>query len=231
MTPDDRKRAAALAAAELVEDGMRLGLGTGSTTAHLLTALAAQGRDVAGVPTSEATASRARELGIPLLDPAEVTVLDLAIDGADELDAGLTATKGGGGALLREKVVASMAARFVLIATTDKLVGRLGDGFAIPVEVVPFAVGPVGHWLAERGYRPTLRRDAGGSPAVTDNGNLLLDAQRPGGIEDPAVEDTWISLLPGVVACGLFVELADLALLADEAGSVTRLEPGGRDPG
>lgn len=223
MTPEERKRAAALAAVDLIEDGMRLGLGSGTTMEHLLAAIAERNLDVAGVPTSEATAAYCRELGIPLLDPGEADRLDLAVDGADQVDEALTATKGGGGALLREKVVASMADRFVIIATTDKLVPRLADTFPLPVEVVPFALGPVTRQLTQRRYEVDLRRAGGGPAAVTDNGNNLLDVRLDGGIEDPAVEEAWITMLPGVVACGLFVELADLALLADEVGGITEL--------
>lgn len=221
MSPQElRKRAAALAACELISDGMQLGLGTGSTVAHLLRAIADRGLTVAGVPTSEATASACRTLGIELLGPEEVDVLDLAIDGADELDADLTATKGGGGALLREKVVARMAERFVLVATTDKVVARLGDTFALPVEVVPFAAAPVGRWLSARGYDVTVRLDEDARAASTDNGNHVLDARLAGGITDPAVEDLWIAQLPGVVTSGLFVDMAERALLADEDGRV-----------
>lgn len=218
--PEQRKRAAALAACELIEDGMHLGLGTGSTVAHLLEAIAARGLQVAGVPTSESTAAACRRLGIELLGPEEVERLDLAIDGADELDTDLNATKGGGGALLREKVVASMAERFVLVATTDKVVDRLGDSFPLPVEVVPFAIAPVQRWLAQRGYEVRVRRAEGEVPFVTDNGNHILDARRSGGIEDPAVEELWITQLPGVVTPGLFVEMAALALLADTDGTI-----------
>ncbi len=225
LSADERKRAAATAAVELIDDGMRLGLGSGSTVEHLLGAIAERGLDVAGVPTSEATAAYCRELGIRLLSPAEVDVLDLAIDGADELDRTLTATKGGGGALLREKVVATMAERFVLIATTDKLVERLADTFPLPVEVVPFAVGPVERSLRSRGYEVLLRTAGGGPAVVTDNGNHLLDLRLAGGLEDPAVEDLRITTLPGVVTTGLFVDLAGLALLADERGDVITLEP------
>jgi len=231
MTPtgppsdEERKRAAAMAALELIEDGMRLGFGTGSTTTLLLEAIAARGLDVAGVPTSEATEAHCRELGIGLLAPGEVERLDLAIDGADELDRSLTATKGGGGALLREKVAATMAERFVLIATTDKLVERLADTFPLPVEVVPFAVGPVTRSLRGRGYEVALRTAGEGPAVVTDNGNHVLDARLVGGLEDPAAEDVWMNSVPGVVTCGLFVGLADLALLTDEEGTVLSLEP------
>jgi len=219
---DEAKRAAGEAAADLVEPGMRLGLGTGSTVAYFLDALAGRGVEVAGVPTSDATAARCGELGIPLLDLAEVHELDLCVDGADELDAELNLTKGGGGALLREKVVASLATRFVVIATVDKQVLRLGDTFPLPIEVVPFAVAPVVRALEERHAEPVVRD---GGRYRTDNGNAVIDVRFPGGIEDPAVLDVTLTLLPGVVTSGLFIDLADLALLGDAQGAVTQLSP------
>jgi ribose 5-phosphate isomerase A len=218
---DDAKRAAGYAAAALVEPGMRLGLGTGSTVAHFLDALADRAIEVTGLPTSEATAARCRELGIGLLDPAQVTRLDLAVDGADELTRDLTLTKGGGGALLREKVVASLAQRFVVIATPDKVVDRLGDTFPVPVEVVPFAVGPVGHQLRELGFEVAVRGEQGGYR--TDNGNAVLDCRAPGGLEDPAVTELTVGSIPGVAETGLFVDLASEALLGRDDGSVERL--------
>ncbi len=219
---DVGKRAAGEAAAELVEDGMRLGLGTGSTVAYFLDALAARGLDVAGVPTSEATAARCRELGIGLLDTAGVARLDLCVDGADELDHALQLTKGGGGALLREKVVATLSDRFVVIATADKLVDRLCDTFALPIEVVPFAVGPVTRSLQGLGFEASVRM-RGHAAYRTDNGNAIVDARCDGGVDDPAVIDVTIGLLPGVVETGLFIDLADLALLGDDNGEVTRV--------
>ncbi len=224
---DVGKQTVGRAAAELVEDGMRLGLGTGSTVEHLLVTLAERRLDVVAVPTSEATATRCRQLGIALTTPDEVDELDLAIDGADELDRELTATKGGGGALLREKVVATMAGRFVLIATRTKLVDRLADTFPLPIEVVPFAVAPVSRELDRLGFEVVRRRGADGDPTVTDNGNAILDARCPGGLEDPAVTDVQVSVLPGVACCGLFVDLAEQALLADgdEVEVVTRPTP------
>ncbi|TVR32503.1 MAG: ribose-5-phosphate isomerase RpiA [Nitriliruptor sp.] len=219
---DVGKRAAGEAAAELVEDGMRLGLGTGSTVAYFLDALAARGLDVAGVPTSEATAARCRELGIGLLDTAGVARLDLCVDGADELDHALQLTKGGGGALLREKVVATLSDRFVVIATADKLVDRLCDTFALPIEVVPFAVGPVTRSVQGLGFEASVRM-RGDAAYRTDNGNAIVDARCDGGVDDPAVIDVTIGLLPGVVETGLFIDLADLALLGDDNGEVTRV--------
>lgn len=227
MTDEDRasaedraKRAAGEAAAQLVEPGMRLGLGTGTTVARLLDALAARQVDVAGVPTSEATAERCRELGIGLLDPGDVDLLDLCIDGADELTADLTLTKGGGGALLREKVVAAMSDRMVVIATPDKQVEHLGDTYPLPVEVVPFALHPVRRRLEALGFEPDLRHDG---RQATDNGNVILDCYLPGGIEDPAAMAPTLSQIPGVAEHGLFVGLADRALLGRPDGSVLEL--------
>lgn len=224
MTTDPAKKAAGEAAAELVTAGMRLGLGTGSTVAYFLDALAANGTDVAGVPTSEATAARCRALGIELLDPGEVDRLDLCVDGADELDRELNLTKGGGGALLREKVVASLAERMVVIATADKLVDRLGDTFPLPIEVVPFALGPVRRRLEGRGFEVSDRH-AGGELLLTDNGNAILDCRIPGGIEDPAALEATLALTPGIAESGLFVDLASVALLGAPDGSVQRIGP------
>jgi ribose 5-phosphate isomerase A len=224
MSVDGAKDAAGRAAAELVEDGMRLGLGTGSTVDRFLVALAARGLDVAGVPTSRATEQRCTELGIRLLDPADVVGrLDLVVDGADELTSDLVLTKGGGGALLREKVVAAMGARFAVIATVDKLVERLGDTFAVPVEVVPFALHPVRRELESEGLEVTLRGEATGVPVLTDNGNVILDVRLAGGLDDPEQVDVWLTMLPGVVTSGIFTDLASEALLGRADGQVERL--------
>jgi ribose 5-phosphate isomerase A len=221
---DPAKDAAGRAAAELVSDGMVLGLGTGSTVDRFLVALAARGLRVAGVPTSERTRQRCQELGIMTLDPDEVARLDLAVDGADELTRSLALTKGGGGALLREKVVAAMAERLVVIATLDKLVEQLGDTFAVPVEVVPFALGPVQRALEADGLQVTRRSTPEGLPYLTDNGNRVLDARLDGGLLDPETVDVWLTMLPGVVASGLFVDMASLALLGAADGTVTRID-------
>lgn len=218
---DVAKRAAGAAAAELVKPGMRLGLGTGSTVTYFLDALAARSLDdVAGVPTSQATADRCRELGINLLDPGDVDRLDLAVDGADEITDDFTVTKGGGGALLREKVVAAMADTFVVIATVDKVVERLADTFPLPVEVVPFAAGPVMRTLLDLGFEVVERRTDTGNSVRTDNGNVLLDARWPGGLSDPAVTDAQLTLEPGVVTTGLFIDLVDRVLLGTPQGTV-----------
>ncbi len=212
---DDAKRAAGRYAAGLVEDGMRLGLGTGSTVAHFLDAIA--GRDVVGVPTSERTAERCRELGIGLLEPRDVHTLDLVVDGADEFDPALNLTKGGGGALLREKVVASGGAPLVVVATPDKRVERLGDSFPLPIEVVPFALDPVARVLGELGFEPAVRGDGG---YRTDNGNAVIDARWPGGLDDPERAEVLLALIPGVVESGLFVGLAHQIVVGDDEGGV-----------
>ena len=216
------KRAAGQAAAELVEPGMALGLGTGSTVAHFLDALADRDVDVAGVPTSEATAGRCRELGIRLLGLESVDRLDLVVDGADELTEDLALTKGGGGALLREKVVASMGERFVVIATPDKVVGRLGASFPLPIEVVDFAVPEVTRRVHALGASEVTVRGNGGYR--TDNGNAILDVVFADGIEDVDMLDVTLALVPGVAEHGLFIDLATEALLGSSEG-VHRVAP------
>ncbi len=215
------KRAAGEAAAELVEDGMRLGLGSGSTVGYFLEALAGRQLEVAGVPTSEETADRCRELGIELLNPKDAHDLDLDIDGADELDHQLNLTKGGGGALLREKVVAWSAARLVILVTPDKLVERLGDSYPLPIEVVPFARWPVERALRELGFDITARDDG---QYRTDNSNMILDARMPGGIAEPDVMEWMLALIPGIAESGLFIGLADWAILGNDDGSIQVLE-------
>lgn len=210
------KEAAGAAAAELVEDGMVVGLGTGSTVAHFLEALAARDLDIAGVPTSEQTRARCHELGIELLGLDAVTSFDLVVDGADELTPELDLTKGGGGALLREKVVASMATRFVVIATPDKVVDRLGATFPLPIEVVDFAAPEVERQVRALGASEVRLRGHGGDR--TDNGNVILDAVFVDGIEDVDVLAVALSLLPGVAEHGLFVDMAHEALLGTEDG-------------
>ena len=220
---ENLKRVAAEAALTAVKPGMQLGLGTGSTVAEFLTVLAEADLGVVGMPTSEATAARCRELGIGLLQPGDVHTLDLTVDGADELDRDLRATKGGGGALLREKVVASISERMIVIATGDKLVDRLADSFALPIEVVPFAAPVVTHRLEQLGFTVTTRTDSNAQNVFTDNQNLVLDARFPGGLDDPAGVDLEISMIPGVVTSGLFIDLVTEAFLAEPGGSVTHL--------
>jgi ribose 5-phosphate isomerase A len=221
MTPDDAKRAAAVKALALVEPGMTLGLGTGSTAAHFVRGLGArlrEGLTIAGaVPTSEATAALAQQEGVPLLSVTSATRFDLAVDGADEIDPSLTLIKGGGGALLREKIVAAAASRFIVIADAGKRVARLGR-FPLPIEVTPFAWELTARKVAEvlrntgclRDILSLRQRD--GSPFVTDGGNFILDAQASE-IPDPKALAAGLDGVPGVVEHGLFIGLAHEAII------------------
>lgn len=226
MSTDLKKRAAE-AALDLVQDGMILGLGTGSTARFFTEGLAERvrgGLDIQGVPTSKATGILARELGIPLVEPDETTVIDLDVDGADEVTSEGAMIKGGGAALLREKIVASAARRFVLIADASKRVETLGK-FPLPVEVEPFAVGltvrAMREALSELGFsspRLELRqsKDARGF-LETDNGGLVVDCHLER-IEDPEAVDRALTLVPGVKSTGLFLGLDVHQLLATEDG-------------
>ena len=214
----DAKRRAGAKAVEFVEDGMTVGLGTGSTAYWMVERLGERVREglrVRCVPTSRRTEEQARGLGIPLITFAEVQRLDLAIDGADEIGPGLALIKGGGGALLREKLVARAARRFVVIADASKRVELLGR-FPLPVEVVPFAWEVTARRVAEvTDAEAVLRRDERGEVYLTDNGNYILDC-RCREIRDPDGMERGLKLLTGVVECGLFVGMADLAVIATD---------------
>ena len=227
------KRAAGEAAAALVTDGMRLGLGTGSTTAFAIEALGRRVREeglrVAGVPTSFAAERLARQHGVPLLtlddlgldrlDP-DAPALDLALDGADEVDASLNLIKGRGGAHVREKVVAALAARFVVLADDSKRVARLGTTMPVPVEVLPMAAAAVARSLRGLGADAVLRMaQAKDGPVVTDQGLWILDA-RFDGIGDAAALSDAIDRLPGVLGHGLFLGMATDLMLGRADGSV-----------
>lgn len=222
MDPRDRlKRAAAERALEFVENGMVLGLGTGSTAAFFVEQLAArvaQGLTVVGIPTSERTAAQARRLGIPLTSFAEHRQIDLAIDGADEVQrASLDVIKGRGGALLREKIVAAASRRFIVIVDRDKLVDRLGATGPLPVEVVQFGWQVTAASLEKLGCRPELRCAGSGDPFVTDGGNFILDCLF-GPIAVPAEIECRINSIVGVVDNGLFVGRSSAAIVASPDG-------------
>jgi ribose 5-phosphate isomerase A len=212
------KRDAAEAAIEAeVRSGMVLGLGTGSTAAWLLEGLGRRLSDgtlseMEGVPTSERTAQRCRELGIPLIDLERRPSLDLAIDGADEIAPDLALIKGLGGAHLREKVVARSAERFVVVADETKLVSWLGERAPVPVEVIAFARPLCERLLVAAGWRPVLR-DGGDGPWITDEGNLILDCRRDDW-GDPARLAAGLHEIPGVVEHGLFLGMAAAAYVA-----------------
>ncbi len=224
-TADAQKIAAAERALAFVESGMRLGLGTGSTAAKFVDLLGAKvkrGLEVICVPTSEATRMQAAALGIPLATLDEQPFLDLTIDGADELDGELRLIKGGGGALLREKIVATASDRMIIIADASKKVQMLG-AFPLPIEVVRFGV------TATRNMIEMLAADAGcqgdiklrlardNQPFVTDGNNYIFDCAF-GRIEDPESLDEALKFIPGVVENGLFLGIADAAVIAGPAG-------------
>lgn len=224
MASEDEKRAAATRAAGLVSSGMRVGLGTGSTAALFVEALAARRLDIVCVPTSEATHRQAAALGMRVVTLEDEPELDLTVDGADELDPALDLIKGGGGALLREKLVAAASARMVVIADASKRVATLGR-FPLPVEIVPFGVETtrrrIAAGLAERGL-PTamaLRCTADGTPKRTDGGNLILDL-RLKAIPDPAGLASALKATLGVVEHGLFIGLATRALIGGAEGVI-----------
>jgi ribose 5-phosphate isomerase A len=225
--PDLLKRAAAARALELVEPGMKLGLGTGSTARHFVSLLGERvraGLSVTGVPTSEATRAQAESEGVPLATLDEEPVLDLTVDGADELDDALRLIKGGGGALLREKIVAAASRRMIVIADGSKRVARLGR-YPLPIEVVPFGLEvtrrAVAAVLEAQGLAPDLRlrSAANGTPFVTDGGHVILDAHLSG-IDAPEALAAALVAVPGVVEHGLFLGLATGAILATGEGLV-----------
>jgi ribose 5-phosphate isomerase A len=221
---EDLKRRAAEAALAYVEDGMRLGLGSGSTANHFVRLLGrrvAEGLDVTGVATSQRTAQLAEEVGIRLTNLDATPELDLDVDGADEIGPGLMLIKGGGGALLREKIVAFAATRMIVIADAGKLVEELG-AFPLPIEVVGFGLTATALAVEQAGIDLGLSvaidvRRHGGEPFVTDSGNRILDASF-GRIPDPEALAGRLAEIPGIVGHGLFLGFADLALVASPEG-------------
>lgn len=210
-----------------VESGMRIGIGTGSTAEAFIRVLAERigaGLRVVGVPTSERSAALCRELGVPLTTLEETPVLDLTIDGADEIDPRLSLIKGGGGALLREKIVAAASARMLVIADASKMVGTLGR-FPLPVEVNVFGLRAteiaVGRAASRLGLAGAVTlRSTDGKPFVTDGGHLILDASF-GRIPDPRALSDALHAIPGVVEHGLFLGLAHVAVIAGTDGVKT----------
>jgi ribose 5-phosphate isomerase A len=212
---DDEKRLAAAASLKYLEDGQVVGLGTGSTAALVIRGIAERvraGLRIRGIPTSQRTRDLAVELGIPLTSFDDVQAIDITIDGADEIDPQLNLIKGAGGALLREKIVASASRRLVIVADSSKQVATLGRG-PVPVEVIGFAQALVATRIAELGATATLRRDSRGEVYVTDEGHHILDC-RFGRITDPAALARTLTELPGVVEHGLFIGMANVALVA-----------------
>jgi len=222
---DQLKRQAADRALEWVRDGMRVGLGTGSTAKHFVELLGervAGGLSIVGVPTSEVTRADAERCGIRLTTLDEIDRLDLTVDGADEIDPALNVTKGGGGALLREKIVAAASERMVVIADETKWVEKLGR-FPLPIEVIPFGLAATRRALAEAFKQAdvtgkmVLRTDRNGHVFVTDGGHWIIDAHL-GSIADAPRLAALLNPIPGVVEHGLFIGLARTAVLAGPKG-------------
>ncbi len=225
MDKDAGKKRAAEEAAKYIERGMTLGLGTGSTAAHfvdIVGGLVADGWDLRGVPTSEATRAHAERLGVEIIEPDETTTIDLAVDGADEADPSLNLIKGGGAALLREKIIAHAARKFIVIADKSKRVAALG-AFPLPIEISPYSwaltVAALRRALTASGFdrAPLELRAHEGAAVKTDGGNLIIDA-RLGRIDDPAALEKSLAAIPGVLECGLFCGMTDMVIYGDEDG-------------
>jgi ribose 5-phosphate isomerase A len=224
MNADAQKRAAAARALEFVRPGMMIGLGTGSTARYFVELLGERVRDglqISGVPTSEATRADAQRCGVPLTSLDETPALDLTVDGADEIGPDLTLIKGGGGALLREKIVAAASRRMVVIADESKWVPALGR-FPLPIEVLPFGCEATqraieGALAPLKGVKLALRRREGGHAFVTDGGHWIVDAAL-GRIDDPPGLAAKLAAIPGVMEHGLFIGLAQTAILAGPDG-------------
>ena len=232
MDRDRLKDAAAKRAVEFVEGGMVIGLGTGSTADFVVEELAARvatGLAVVAIPTSEHTAGLARRLGIPLASFADHRRIDLAIDGADEVQrATLDLIKGRGGALLREKIVAAASRRFIVVVDQEKLVDRLGEHMPVPVEVAQFGWQATAAALETLGAAAELRR-AGGQPFVTDGGNFILDCHF-GPINDPERTERLIKMTVGVVESGLFIGRSSGVIVATDSGVDILTRSGGSVP-
>jgi ribose 5-phosphate isomerase A len=225
---DRQKDLAARKAVEYIQDGMVVGLGTGSTAEFAIRALgervASEGIEVQCVPTSEASAALGEQLGLDIRSLEDNPVIDLTIDGADEVDPDLNLIKGLGGALLREKIVAAASTREVIIIDSGKLVDRLGTRSPLPVEVIPFAWGLAQLRLMELCHRAELRSGDDNEPYMTDNGNFILDCHFPDGLGDAANLDGQINQIPGVIENGLFVGLTDIVVVGLDDGQCRVME-------
>lgn len=225
---DRHKELAARKAVQYIQDGMVVGLGTGSTAEFAIRTLGerveAESIEVQCVPTSEASAALGEQVGLDMISLEDNPVVDLTIDGADEVDPDLNLIKGLGGALLREKIVAEASTREVIIIDPGKLVDRLGTRAPLPVEVVPFAWALAQLRLMDVARRVELRRGDDGEPYRTDNGNFILDCHFPDGIDDAARLDRLINEIPGVIENGLFVGLTDIVIVGLDDGQCRVME-------
>jgi ribose 5-phosphate isomerase A len=225
MANEAEKEAAARASLKYVRDGQVVGLGTGSTATIAIRLLGEQvkaGLKIRGIPTSRASHDLAQQLGIPLITFEEAQQIDVTIDGADEFDPALNLIKGGGGALLREKIVASATRTQVIVTDSSKLVQVLGN-FPLPVEVIGFAEPLIAKEISEMGARVVQRQDAAGKPYLTDEGHHILDCHFDR-IPDPQALARKLSDMPGIVEHGLFIGLASVVLMA-KAGTVEEFRP------
>lgn len=222
MSQDEAKRAAGYAAAELVERGMLVGLGTGSTVTYFIEKLGERCRDglqIQAVASSEKSFKLGREAGILMVDADLVTQIDLTVDGADEIDAHKRMIKGGGGALLREKILANMSLEMVVIVDDSKVVKQLGV-MPLPVEIVPFAYQATVSQITKLGYSAPLRKRADGQLYVTDNHHYLVDIHFAHPCTDPKKDQERISRIPGVVETGFFFDLAGRVIIGFPDGHV-----------
>ena len=217
---DHLKKAAALKASEFVRDGMVVGLGTGSTAKHLLVALGEQvraGMKLRGVPTSQETAALAKQAGIPLIDAENRWEIDVAIDGADQVDPHFNLIKGGGGALLKEKIVAASAKQFIVMVDHTKQVPVLGGSFPLPIEVIPFGWGSTAREIEALTKSRVVLRERHGAPFRTESGNLIVDVHIDR-ISQPGELETALNLIPGVVETGLFVGRTNVLIVGTPQG-------------
>ncbi|MFZ1805181.1 MAG: ribose-5-phosphate isomerase RpiA [Nitrospira sp.] len=224
---DHLKKAAALKASEFVRDGMVVGLGTGSTAKHLLVALGEQvraGMKLRGVPTSQETAVLARQAGIPLIDAENRWEIDVAIDGADQVDPHFNLIKGGGGALLKEKIVAASAKQFIVMVDHTKQVPVLGGSFPLPIEVIPFGWGSTAREIEALTKSRVVLRERNGAPFRTEAGNLIVDVHIDR-ISQPGDLETALNLIPGVVETGLFVGRTNVLIVGTPQGVHTLHAP------
>ena len=224
---DHLKKAAALKAIEFVRSGMVVGLGTGSTAKHLLVALGEQvkaGMKLRGVPTSQETATLAKEVGIPLIDAENRWEIDVAIDGADQVDPHFNLIKGGGGALLKEKIVAASAKQFIVVVDHTKQVPVLGGSFPLPIEVIPFGWGSTAREIEALTKSRVVLRERNGAPFRTEAGNLIVDVHIDR-ISQPGELETALNLIPGVVETGLFVGRTNVLIVGAPQGVHTLHAP------
>ena len=217
---DSEKRQAALKATDFVRDGMVVGLGTGTTSKHLILALGERvraGLKIQAVPTSHDTAALARQAGIPLIESDNAWMIDIAIDGADQVDPQLNLVKGGGGALLKEKIVAAAAKQFVVMVDHTKLVPELGGSFPLPIEVVPFGWGSTARNIEQASGGQAVLRERTGTVFQTEAGHVILDLHMPK-IDDPATLEIELNQIPGIVETGLFIGRTGILIVGHAQG-------------